>query len=110
MPENFKQSDPRSLLYHYPSLPIVKYAKLMQKYSFNQALDVAENMAHRLGYLLIPSACMHWQRIQKYGSDRRVKIGKFNYYLLRLDEMTKSEFRKLEKYIEEMTGNDRKYK
>ena len=102
VPKNFNKKDPRQLLYHYPSLPIVKYAKLMQTYSFNQALSVAEDLAHRQGYILLPFKCIHWQRAQKYGLERRVKIGKYSFYLMRLKEITKSEQSKLDYYIKEI--------
>lgn len=109
VPVNYKEKDPRKALYLYPSMPVVWYAKKMQVYSFNQALEVAEDMAHKLGYVLLPSVCIHWQRVQKIGQDRRVKIGKYSYYLMRLNEMTKTEASKLQNYIEEMTENDNKY-
>lgn len=102
VPEGFRESDPRSLLYHYPSLPVVKYAKLMQRYSHLQALDVAEDLSMRQGYVLLPSSCIHWERVRKYGPERRIKIGRYSYYLMRLKEMTDSELAKLKNYIEEM--------
>lgn len=105
VPIEYKKKDPRSLLYHYPSLPIVKYAKLMQQYSFYQALDVAEDLAHRQGYILLPSSCIHWMRVQKFGPDRRVKIGRNSYYLLRPNELTRSEMSKLKYHIEELGNN-----
>lgn len=102
VPERFKESDPRQLLYHYPSLPIVKYAKLMQRYSHLQALDVAEDLSMRQGYVLLPSSCIHWERAKKFGQERRIKIGRKSYYLMRLQEMTDLELVKLKNHIEEM--------
>lgn len=102
VPRRFKAKDPRALLYHFPSLPIVKYAKLMQKYSFNQALEAAEGVAHYSGYLLLPSRCMHWQRVKNH-FERRVKVGKHTFYLMRLKELTKSERQKLMYYIDDLS-------
>src|SRR5690606_32501187 len=102
VPPQYKKKDPRSLLYHFPSLPIVKYAKLMQQFSFYQALEVAENLANRQGYILLPWSCIHWQRAKNFGRDRKVKIGRKSFFMMRLDELTKSEKEKLEMYIEEM--------
>lgn len=96
-----KNIDPRTLLYQYPSMPVVKYAKLMQQHCFNQALAVAEEMAHKQGYVLLPSTCMHWERVSKFGNERRVKVGRNTFYLMRLKEMTKGEIKKIEIYIEE---------
>lgn len=109
VPMDFKFKDPRKELFLFPSMPVVWYAKKMQVYSFNQALEVAEDMAHKLGYVLLPATCIHWQRVQKIGQDRRVKIGKYSYYLMRLNEMTKTELTKLDNLIEEMKENDNKY-
>jgi len=109
LPEDYKSKDPRNLLYHFPSLPVVKYAKLMQTWSFYQALGVAEDLAHRQGYVLLPSFCMHWQRVQKHGPDRRVKIGRNSFYLMRLKELTKTEKNKLENHIEEVKNGEYRY-
>lgn len=105
LPKDYKSKDPRNLLYHFPSLPIVKYAKLMQTFSFHQALGVAEDLGHRLGYVLLPSHCMHWQRIQKNG-ERRVKIGRNSFYLMRLNELTRNEKSKLINHIEEVQNGE----
>lgn len=102
VPAQYKKKDPRALLYHYPNLPIVKYAKLMQQFSFFQALEVAEDLANRQGYILLPWTCMHWQRAKLYGRDRKVKIGRNSFFMMKLDELTKSEREKLELYIQEM--------
>lgn len=96
--------DPRALLYHFPSLPIVKYAKMMQKYSFIQAVAAAEKVAHLSNYILLPSKCMHWQRVKK-NNERRVKVGKNTFYLMRLNELTKSEHQKLLYYIDDFQSN-----
>lgn len=108
LPEDYKRNDPRNLLYHFPSLPTVKYAKMMQKWCFLQALAVAEDLAHRQDYILLPSHCMHWGRIQKR-PDRRVKIGRNSFYLMRLKELTKTEKYKLENHIEEVKNGEYRY-
>lgn len=95
--------DPRALLYHFPSLPIVKYAKMMQKYSFIQAVESAERVAHLSNYILLPSKCMHWQRVKK-NHERRLKIGKNTFYLMRLNELTRMEKQKLLYYIEDLSA------
>lgn len=109
LPSDYKNKDPRNLLYHFPSLPVVKYAKLMQTWAFIQALSVAEDLAHRQEYVLLPSFCMHWQRIQKHGTDRRVKIGRNSFYLMRLNELTKTEKYKLENHVQEVKNGEYRY-
>jgi hypothetical protein len=103
IPEGYRKKDPRSLLYLYPnSINIVAYAKSMQKFAFFQALEVAEDLAKRQGYILLPWSCIHWQRAKNYGSDRKVKIGRKSFFLMRPNELTKSEETKLERYLEEL--------
>ncbi|MEM5678845.1 hypothetical protein AAHB46_00680 [Bacillus paranthracis] len=34
IPNKFQDKDPRQLLYHFPTLPAVKLAKLYQEYCF----------------------------------------------------------------------------
>lgn len=101
VPKEFEKKDPRQLLYHFPSLPVVKYAKLMQVYSFNTTVKVAEELANRQGYVLLPFKCIHWQRAQKF-SERRLKIGKNTFYLMQLKELTGNEKSKMIDYIEEV--------
>jgi hypothetical protein len=101
VPNQYKKKDPRSLLYHFPSLPIVKYAKLMQQFSFYQALEVAEDLANRQGYILLPWSCIHWQRAKQYSNDRKIKIGRNSFFMMQPSELTKTEESKLQHYIEE---------
>lgn len=104
IPKRIKQKgDPRTLAYYYPtSLNIVAYAKKMQEFSFYQALAVAEDMASKQGYILVPWSCMNWQRAKNYGSDRKVKIGRKSFFIMRENELTKSEQIKLQEYLREL--------
>src|SRR5690625_4608986 len=102
IPKNYKKVDPRPLLYLYPeTVNLVAYAKKVQKFSFYQALEVAEDLANRQGYLLLPFSCMHWQRAKNDGPDRKIKIGRRSYFLMKLDELTKGEKAKLINFINE---------
>lgn len=103
VPKKYKEKDPRALLYLYPnSLNIVAYAKKMQTFSFYQALEVAEDMAKKQGYILLPFNCIHWERAKKYGEDRRVKIGRKSFFLMRPDELTKTEKTKLIDHLDDL--------
>lgn len=106
LPPKFKKRDPRQLLYHYPSMPVIKYAKMMQEYSFFHALSVAEDIAHKQGFLLIPYSCMHWERKKHFASNRRVKIGRNSYFMLKENEMTPSEKRKFKEYVNDINEKD----
>lgn len=100
VPDTFRDRDPRNLLYHFPNMPVVKYAKLMQEYCFYKQLQVAEDIAHKQGFILVPFECMHWQRKKNFASDRKVKIGRNSYFMMKVEEMTKVERVKLEQYLE----------
>lgn len=103
VPSDYKAKDPRTLPYLYPeSLNIVAYAKKVQEFSFYQTLEVAEDLAKRQGFILLPWTCIHWQRAKNFGVDRKVKIGRKSFFMMRPDELTKGERRKLEDYIREI--------
>lgn len=74
----------------------------MQEFSFYQALEVAENIANNFGYILVPSSCIHWARKQMFSDmNRRVKIGKKAFFMLKINELNKNETIKLEGYIKQ---------
>ena len=102
VPNGFRDKDPRQLLYHNPTtINIIAYAKKMQRFSFLQALEVAEDLAKRQGFILVPYSCFHWQRAKAYGADRKVKIGRNSYFLMKPNELTKNEIKKLKEIIQE---------
>lgn len=101
VPKDYRDKDPRALPYLYPTtLNIVAYAKKMQEFSFYQALEIAEDLAKRQGFILVPWSVLHWQRAKKLGYDRKIKIGRKSFFLLRRDEMTKTEILKLERLLQ----------
>lgn len=103
IPKGYKKKDPRPLSYLYPtSINIVSYAKQMQEFSFYQTLEVAQDLAKRQGFILLPWECIHWQRAKVYGSDRKVKIGRKSFFMMKIDELTKTERKKLETHIQEI--------
>lgn len=104
VPNKYREHDPRSLLYHNPSIPIVKYAKLMQEFCFHQGLEIAEKMAHRQDCVLVPYGCVHWQRAKNYGEKRKIKVGRNSFFILRPSELTRTEVKKIEHYIDENGG------
>lgn len=107
IPKNFKLKDPRPLIYLYPEkVNLVAYAKQVQKFSFYQSLKVAEDLANRQGYLLLPWSCMHWERAKEFGPDRKIKIGRKSFFMMRENELTKTEKRKLDLYLEEINDDN----
>jgi hypothetical protein len=103
IPKGYKNKDPRSLLFLYPqSVNIVTYAKKMQTFTFYQSLEIAEDLAKRQGFILLPYECIHWQRAKLFGVDRKIKIGRKSYFMMRLTDLTKTETRKLENYLQEL--------
>lgn len=106
IPSSYKKNDPRSLLYLYPTtVNIVAYAKKMQQFCFYQALEVAEDLAKRQGYILLPFNCIHWERAKQFGPDRKIKIGRKSFFLMRIQELTKKEMTKLENHLAEIQEN-----
>lgn len=102
VPKDYKEKDPRTLPYLYPTtLNIVAYAKKMNEFSFYQALDVAEQLARLQGFILLPWSCIHWERAKKLGHDRKIKIGRKSYFLVKENEMTKTEKSKLQLLIQD---------
>ena len=104
--QNYNEKDPRKLAYLYPSINIVVYAKKVQEFCFYQSLDVAEDLANRQGYLLLPYSCMHWTRAKNYADDRKVKIGRKSFFMMKPHELTKNEINKLYDYIWEVVGHE----
>ena len=103
IPKDYKNKDPRTLPFLYPkTLNIVAYAKKMQEFSFYQCLEIAENIARLQGYILLPWSCIHWQRAKKLGHNRKVKIGRKSFFLVKENEMTKTEKTKLEMLVQEL--------
>jgi hypothetical protein len=103
VPKDYKNKDPRTLPYLYPdSLNIVAYAKKVQIFSFYQTLEVAEDLAKRQGFILLPWSCIHWQRAKYFGPDRKIKIGRKSFFLMKPEELTKSEKTKLLNYLEQI--------
>lgn len=103
IPKGYKNKDPRPLLYLYPgTVNIVSYAKKMQEFSFYQSLQVAEDLAKRQGFILLPWECIHWQRAKSFGVDRKIKIGRKSFFLMKIEELTKNEKIKLENYLNEL--------
>lgn len=107
VPKDYKKKDPRTLPYLYPeTLNIVSYAKAVQTFTFYQTLEVAEDLAKRQGYILLPWSCMHWQRAKNFGVDRKVKVGRKSFFMMKPSELTKTEKRKLLEYIEVLHGKE----
>lgn len=107
IPFDYKRKDPRGLLYLYPnSLNIVAYARKMQQFSYYQSLEVAETLAKRQGFILLPWSCIHWKRAKKLGNDRKIKIGRNSFFLIKIDELTDKEESKLLYYLEELQQGD----
>ncbi len=107
VPVKYKDKDPRALVYHFPSMPIVKFAKLMAQFTYYKQLEVAEDLANRQGYILLPFNCMHWQRRGQF-PERKVKIGRNSFFMMKITELTKSEEIKLKDFLYEV-HKDEKY-
>lgn len=101
---NYKDKDPRKLGFLYPSINIVVFSKKVQEFCFYQSLDIAEDLANRNGFILLPYSCMHWERAKSFGVDRKIKIGRKSFFMMKPTELTKKEKIKLEDYLVEVVG------
>jgi hypothetical protein len=101
IPNSVYQSDPRQMLYHFPSMSAVKYAKMASTFYHWKMVQTAEELVKIHGQYLIPSSCIHWKRKEDIDLKKKIKIGKHVYYILRLDEMTDKEKEKFYAYLEE---------
>lgn len=105
VPDDYKTKDPRMLAYLYPESIIkneqsfVIYNKKMSQFIYYHSLDVAENMARIMGYILVPSSCVHWRRAKEL-NDRRVHVGRKVFYLVKDSELTKNEQKKLMDHVD----------
>ena len=97
--------DPRQLLYHYPSIPVVRYAQMAADFYQDQMLRLAEELAHRQGFVLVPASCLGWRKKQEIAAERQVYIGRRSFYMLRPDELTKSEKEKIMDYLAELEAD-----
>ena len=99
IPQNFKEKDPRALMYHFPNMPKIKFVKLMTKYSYFRALEAVEECANKSGYILLPRKCMTWKRAKEYDTDRKVKVFGNSFFMMNPTELTKGEKTKLKSFI-----------
>ncbi|MBM7543263.1 hypothetical protein [Amphibacillus cookii] len=103
VPKGYKDKDPRPLTYLNPTtINIVSYTKSVQLFNYYQMLELAEDLAKRQGFILIPWSCIHWQRAKEFGVDRKVKIGRKSFFMIRDSEMTKVERYKYSEYVREV--------
>lgn len=104
LPER-KLDDPRTLLYFYPKMPAVRFAKLITDFHNDEKLRMAEAIANSLGAFLVPSGCLHW-RFRKNYSDRMVQVGYQTYYTLKREEMTDGAWRKFSDHVEYLQSRE----
>ena len=83
--------DPTKLLYLYPSVPKIRYAKMVDNYYRAQAILAAEKAAKANHCYLVPARCINYKRRDQ--SKRIVLYGR-SYYVMSMDEMTDVEMAK----------------
>lgn len=107
VPVDYKSKDPRMLAYLYPQSIIkspqsfISYNKKIQSFIYYHSLEVAEHMAKMFDFLLLPASCIHWRRAKSLGEKRRIHVGRNVFYLVKEEELTKSEKKKLIDHIGE---------
>lgn len=97
VPPDFKEKDPRGLAMLFPNAirndnqSFIGFIKKMQVFDFYNSLSMFEEYAHANGFLLLPASIMHWRRRNVLGVERRVRVGRNAFYLVRENEMTERE-------------------
>jgi len=91
------EKDPTKLLYLYPSMPKIRYAKQVDAYYKAQAIAAAEKVAKANGCLLVPTKCIHYKRKDQ---SKRVVIYGRSYYIMSRDDMTDLEWEKYKIFCE----------
>lgn len=101
LPQQKTFSDPRQLLYHFPSISAIRYSKLASEFYHRKMIEIAEEMARLNGRILVPSCCIHWKRKADIEEKYKIKIGKHMFYILEPSKLTDNEKSKLAKYIQD---------
>lgn len=96
--ETVVAKDPTKLLYLYPSMPKIRYAKMVDSYYKAQAILAAEKAAKANNCLLVPARCIHYKRRDQ---SRRITIYGRSYYIMPIDDMTDLELAKYKAVCEE---------
>lgn len=102
VPANKIEKDPRNLPYLFPSMPLTRYAKIINQYINWKLLALAEDIARIEGKRVIPSQCLHWERKKKY-EDKSIRIARRSFYLMDEDELTDLEWEKYRSFCEKNT-------
>lgn len=108
VPPNFKDKDPRGLAMLYPNSirndnqSFIGFIKKMQVFDFYNSLNMFEEYARANNFILLPASIMHWRRREGFGQERRVRVGRKSFYLVREYEMTEGEKEKLLDFIEDV--------
>lgn len=106
-PADYKRKDPRQLAYNYADTiqnsanGLVIYNKYVQQFIYNHTLDAVEQFAKNLGFILVPSSCIHWRRAKDI-AHRRAIVGRKTFYALQEHELNDNEKKKLLDHLEEI--------
>ncbi|MEE6208997.1 hypothetical protein U3A55_02345 [Salarchaeum sp. III] len=61
-------------------------------------------MADKLGFMLVPGSCMHYRRKQRFAEDRKVKVGRNVFFMMKDQELTNREKNNLLLFLEDVHG------
>ena len=107
VPNGYKDKDPRQMAFNFrrtiqdTSNGLIIYNKYVQQFIYYHSLDVAEQFAKMMGFILLPSSCIHWRRAKEI-SHRRVQVGRKTFYALNKSELNINEKKKLVNYLDEI--------
>ncbi|MFJ8462255.1 hypothetical protein ACIQ57_24595 [Lysinibacillus xylanilyticus] len=108
VPPDFKEKDPRPFAHLFPDMirnddqSFVAFIKKWQRFDFYNSLNMFEEYARANGFILFPATIMHWRRRNGFGAERRARVGRKSFYMVREYELTDREKENLLDYIEEV--------
>lgn len=74
-------ANPYRVLYLNPSLPVIKFAKMAEKYHNERDMMMLQKCAQLTGHVLVPSSELNWRQ-RKKNQHATFRIGYQVFYLL----------------------------
>lgn len=89
-------ANPYQVLYWNPSLPVVKFAKMAQKFHNARELEILQRCAALAGYVLAPAGALNWRQKQKW-KEASFRVGREVYYFLAPEQAARLKLGEAEK-------------
>ncbi len=74
-------ANPYKVLYFNPSIPVVKFSKMVAKFQNYKELKILEKCAELANFTVLPSNKINWYQRKKH-KERSFRIGTHVYYFI----------------------------